>query len=76
MPTVIYQSVCHGSDLYVTRNPLYVGEMLAGETSGTAWTKTGAAGGGKKKTSTPKQRQQQASKRPVKAPPVQTPAAA
>ena len=76
MPTVIYQSVTHGTDLFVTRNPLYIGEMLAGETSGTAWTKKGAAGGGKEKTSTPKQRQQQASKRPVKAPPVQTPAAA
>jgi hypothetical protein len=76
MPTVIYQSVTHGTDLFVTRNPLYIGEMLAGETSGTAWTKKGAAGGGKEKTSAPKQRQQQASKRPVKAPPVQTPAAA
>jgi hypothetical protein len=37
MPTVIYQSVTHGTDLFVTRNPLYIGEMLAGETSGTAW---------------------------------------
>jgi hypothetical protein len=76
MPTVIYQSVCHGTDLYVTRNPLHAGEMLTGETSGTAWTRTGAAGGAKKETSTPKPRQQKASKRPVKAAPVQTPAAA
>jgi len=74
MPTVIYQSVCNGTDLYVTRNPLHAGEMLAGETSRTAWTRTGAAGGAKKETSTPKPRQQKASKRPVKAAPVQTPA--
>ncbi|MFN9981167.1 MAG: hypothetical protein ACK53Y_14675, partial [bacterium] len=36
----------------------------------------GAAGGAKKKAATPKPRQQKASKRPVKAAPVQTPAAA
>ena len=76
MPTVVYQSVRDGKDLFITRNVLHAGEMLTGETSGTAWNRTGAAGGGKKKTSTPKQRQQQASKRPVKAAPVQTPAAA
>jgi hypothetical protein len=75
MPTVVYQSVRDGKDLFITRNVLHAGEMLTGETSGTAWKRTEAAGSAKKKASTPKPRQQKASKRPVKAAPVPTPAA-
>jgi hypothetical protein len=81
MPVKVYQSVKDGKDLFIMRNSLYSGEMLCGETSGTAWKKKGAAGGAKT-TSTPKPRQQKAkdqqtaSKRPVKAAPVRTPAAA
>jgi hypothetical protein len=58
MPAVVYQSVRDGKDLFITRNLLYTGEMLVGETSGTAWKGKGAAGGAKKKTSTPTPRQQ------------------
>ena len=81
MPAVVYQSINDGTDLFITRNLLYPGEMFCGETSGAAWKKKGAAGGAKT-TSTPKPRQQKAkdqqmaSKRPVEAAPVQTPAAA
>jgi hypothetical protein len=81
MPVVAYQSINDGTDLFITRNLLHPGEMLCGETSGAAWKKKGAAGGAKT-TSTPKPRQQKAkdqqtaSKRPVEAAPVQTPAAA
>jgi hypothetical protein len=57
MPAVVYQSINDGTDLFITRNLLYPGEMLVGETSGTAWKGKGAAGGTKKKTSTPKPRQ-------------------
>jgi hypothetical protein len=57
MPAVVYQSINDGTDLFITRNLLYPGEMLVGETSGTAWKGKGAAGGAKKKTSTPKPRQ-------------------
>jgi hypothetical protein len=81
MPLVVYQSINDGTDLFITRNLLYPGEMLCGETSGTAWKRKGAAGGAKT-TSTPKPRQQKAkdqqtaSKRPVVAAPVRTLAAA
>jgi hypothetical protein len=81
MPLVVYQSINDGTDLFITRNLLYPGEMLVGETSGTAWKRKGAVGGAKT-TSTPKPRQQKAkdqqtaSKRPVEAAPVRTPAAA
>jgi hypothetical protein len=73
MPAVVYQSINDGTDLFITRNLLYPGEMLVGETSGTAWKGKGAAGGAKKKTSTPKPRQQKAKDQ---AAPVRTPAAA
>jgi hypothetical protein len=72
MPVVVYQSINDGKDLFITRNLLYPGEMLCGETSGTAWKKKGAAGGAKT-TSTPKPRQQKAKDQ---AAPVRTPAAA
>jgi hypothetical protein len=77
----VHRSVKDGKDLCILRGSLYLGEMLFGETSGTALNKKGAAGGAKT-TSTPKPRQlkakdqQTASKRPVKAAPVRTLAAA
>ena len=36
MPVGVYQSVKDGKDLFIMRNSLYLGEMLCGETSGTA----------------------------------------
>ncbi len=81
MPVEVLRSEKDGNDLYVMRNIPSIGEMLFGETSGTAQKKKGAAGG-TRTTSTPKPKQLKAkdpptaSKRPVKAAPVQTPAAA
>jgi hypothetical protein len=81
MPVEVLRSDKDGKDLYVMRNFLYLGEMMFGETSGTALKKKGAAGGART-TSTPKPRQlkakdpPKASKRPGKAAPVRTPAAA
>jgi hypothetical protein len=81
MPVEVLRSERDGKDFYVMHNFLYLGEMMFGETSGTALKKKGAAGGART-TSTPKPRQlkakdpQTASKRPVKAAPVWTPAAA
>ncbi len=81
MPVEVLRSEKDGKDLFVMRNPLSIGEMMYGETSGTALKKKGAAGGAGT-TSTPKPRQLKAkdpptaSKRPVKAAPVRTPAAA
>jgi hypothetical protein len=81
MPVEVLRSEKDGRDLYVMRNPLSIGEMMYGETSGTALKKKGAAGVAGT-TSTPKPRQlkakdpRTASKRPVKAAPVRTPAAA
>jgi hypothetical protein len=75
MPVEVLRSEKDGKDLYIMRNFL----MMFGETSGTALKKKGAAGGART-TSTPKPRQlkakdpQTASKRPVKAAPVRTPA--
>ncbi len=81
MPVEVLRSEKDGNDLYVMRNNLSIGEMMFGETSGTAQKKKGASGGART-TSTPKPRQLKAkdpptaSKRPVKAAPVQTPAVA
>jgi hypothetical protein len=81
MPVEALRSERDGNNLYVMRNVLSVGEMLCGETSGTALKKKGAAGSAGA-ISTPKQKQLTskdpltASKRPVKAAPVRTPAAA
>jgi hypothetical protein len=81
MPVEVLRSVKDGKDLCIMPNSLYLGEMMFGETSGTALKKKGAAGGAGT-TSTPKPRQLKAkdpptaSKRPVKAAPVRTPAAA
>jgi hypothetical protein len=36
MPVAVYQSIKDGKDLFIMRNSLYAGEMLCGETSGTA----------------------------------------
>ncbi len=71
-----------GTDLYVMRNNLFVGEMMYGETSGSAQKKKKGAAGGPRTSSTPKPKQLKArdpptaSKRPEKAAPVQTPSAA
>jgi hypothetical protein len=81
MPVEVLRSEKDGNDLCVMCNILSIGEMLCGETSGTALKKKGAAGGART-TSTPKPRQLKAkdpptaSKRPVKEAPVRTPAAA
>jgi hypothetical protein len=81
MPVVALRSVKDGSDLYIMRNDLFVGEMLFGETDKSGQKKKGAAGGSKT-TSTPKPKQLKArdpptaSKRPEKAAPVQTPSTA
>ncbi len=79
MPVEVLRSKNDGTDLYVMRNNLFVGEMMYGETSGTAQKKKKGAAGGIRITSTPKPKQLKAkdlptaSKRPEKAAPVQTP---
>jgi hypothetical protein len=81
MPVAALRSVKDGTDLYIMRNDLFVGEMLFGETDKSGQKKKGAAGG-PKTTSTPKPKQLKArdppvaSKRPEKAAPVQTPSTA
>jgi hypothetical protein len=81
MPEEALRSKKDGTDLYVMRNNLFVGEMLYGETSGSAQKKKKGAAGGPRSTSTPKPKQleardpQTASKRPEKAASVQTPSA-
>jgi hypothetical protein len=76
IPVAALRSKKDGTDLYVMRNNLFVGEMMYGETK-----KKGAAGG-PKTTSKPRPKQLKAkdpptaSKRPEKAAPVQTPSAA
>ncbi len=78
MPVAALRSVKDGTDLYVMRNDLFVGEMLFGETDKSGQKKKGAAGG-PKTTSTPKPKQLKArdpptaSKWPEKAAPVQNP---
>ncbi len=82
MPVEVLRSKNDGTDLYVMRNNLFVGEMMYRETSGTAQKKKKGAAGGTRTTSRPKPKQLKAkdpptaSNRPEKAAPVQTPAAA
>jgi hypothetical protein len=64
MPVEVLRSEKDGNDLYVMRNNLSIGEMLCGETSGTAQKKKGAAGG-TRTTSTPKPKQLKAKDPPT-----------
>ena len=64
MPVEVLRSEKDGKDLYVMRNNLCIGEMMFGETSGTAQKKKGAAGGART-TSTPKPKQLKAKDPPT-----------